>query len=151
MKVKRTLRVFAGSLLILLLAVAALDLLSVFGFVFTMTNADVANPDIAAWLRGGPYCFLPALVLGLLFVTVPRIPALRTTRSTANLLVLLPIAWLVYGAITFALVELSKNSFRAAGSLHLRNIVEFSIAEVLAAICLWIVRFQPNRNTSENL
>jgi hypothetical protein len=143
MQEKRTLRIAAGSLLTLFLAVAALDLLSVFGFVFTMTNADVANPDIEAWLHGGAYCFLPALALGLLLVTIPRLPAFVGIRSAAELSVLFPIAWLLYGAVTFARVELSKTSFRAAGSQHIRNLVEFSIAEVLASICLWIVRVQP--------
>ncbi len=140
---KRWLRIVAGTLLIPLLAVAALDLLSVFGFVFTMTNADVANPEISQWLNGGAYCFFPALMLGLVLVTVPRLSKFVFLRKFADLLVLFPITWLLYGAFSFAQIELSETSFRAKGSQHLQNVIQFSVAEVLAAICLWIVRVQP--------
>jgi hypothetical protein len=139
MKAGFVFEVAAWTVLVLLVPLAAFDILIVLGGLFTMSNADCAIADNWIWFGSGPFSFLPGLGLGIISALIFRIPFLRRVREQGRSVIWMPILWLAAGALLFAWVQL----WGVGLSRELNSkvyIFLISVPMLIAALCLWVVR-----------
>ena len=103
-----------------------------------MSNAEASIGENWIWFCAGPFSFLPALVLGLVSVSVFRIPALNDIRGISRFLVWPAIVWLVVGDACFTFVHLWGKSFVDVSRIFYLSRISFPM--IVGAFCLWMVR-----------
>lgn len=127
----------AAGLLALLFIIAAWDALWAFGVFFVMSNAEGAIADNSSWLFCGPFSFLPALILGLLCVSLCRIEEVSRFGRVG---MWLPATWLLYGATRFTWLDFFGKGFASRGS-HLFHVLVVPVPMLVAACCIWVFRY----------